>query len=191
VREDVDAANVHNRHPETDTSNERRCRLLKVASAVLVCLFACAASAAPKINPIFAPILPALRAATSVPTLLLPSALPRAFPPNLAASPVTSRTVLNYYHVVISTVQGCIDESCETASILGEASDPHYPLSGEAVTLKDGVHAFYLPFDCDAAGCHESTITFDRAGIRYAVGIKAGRKEDVIVLASFMAAVRR
>ncbi len=158
---------------------------------MLVCIFSCAASPAPRVNPIFMPILPALRAGTSVATLLLPSALPRAFPPNLAASAVTSARTLNYYHVVISTVQGCIDESCETASILGEASDPHYPLSGEAVTLKDGVHAFYLPFDCDAAGCHESTITFERRGIRYAVGIKAGRKEDVIVLASFMAAVPR
>jgi hypothetical protein len=191
MREHVDAANVHNLPRATDTSNEGRFRLLKVASAVLVCLFACAVSAAPRVNRIFMPILPALRAGTSVGTLLLPSALPRAFPPNLAATPVTSASTLNYYHVVLSTVQGCIDESCEVASILGVPSDPHYPLAGEPVTLKDGVRAFYLPFDCDAAGCHESTITFDRRGVRYSVGIKAGREEDVIVLASFMAAVRR
>ncbi len=146
-------------------------------------------AARPAVNPVFRPILPRL-AGVGVP-VLLPTYIPRQRPrgPRLYAT-VDDRGPYSYF-VDIGYMPDCRGATaCRLGQVTGgpEIDTPtifDYP-RGRQVRLRGGALALYYPYTCGAS-CGDSVLVFQREGVVYTVGVKAGSLGDVLAMANSVA----
>ena len=137
----------------------------------------------PKPNPIFRPIFPALKYQTKVP-ILLPGYVPGADQSDPVFAILEAGTH-SKYQILLAFTEDCQGgNACRLGEILGETIPAQAsPLKGETVSLNEGMTGYFVESKC-GANCSDSTLTWEQTGHRYTVGIKAGRKAELVKIAN-------
>ncbi len=90
------------------------------------------------------------------------------------------------YSLVLGTSAGCSGATyCRLGTIAAEKITPDTIRrgGGQRVTLQGGVAGTYFENDC-GANCPDNTVEWEQDGVRYSVGIKSGRQEQLVQLAN-------
>jgi hypothetical protein len=93
------------------------------------------------------------------------------------------------YQITIGLVPDCGGaNACRIATLSAERLSEGTSALGEGtkVELTAGRTAYYEENECGAS-CPDNTITWDQDGVRYKVGIKSGRLEQLLKLAGSVA----
>lgn len=88
------------------------------------------------------------------------------------------------YDIVFGSREGCSGaNACRTGRVTGRpvARGTRLP-AGEHVTVPNVGPAVFQPSVC-GADCSDAVLTWDRGAVRYAVGLHAGEREDVRMMA--------
>jgi hypothetical protein len=138
-------------------------------------------------NAVFFSIIATVKAGTAV-SLYLPAYVPTD-EKALYAQVLTVRR--SEYWVELNREKGCGDaDVCDEGFVAGfsSASAPAY--SGTRVALSNGLQAYYKPTVCAGAGCTTATLSFPIAGNVYEIGLKAGRKRELLQIANSLVEAR-
>lgn len=131
---------------------------------------------------LFKTVLPQLQKNTKVPPIL---------PTYLASEEETEplyatmeSIASNRYEIELAFAPECHTASaCHYGTLIGKVSKKLPPLKGQRVKLSKGLTGYFVDAKC-GANCSDSTLTWEQQGHRYTVGIKAGRKEELIKVAN-------
>jgi hypothetical protein len=90
----------------------------------------------------------------------------------------------NRYDIELAFVPEChTATACHYGTLIGKVNKKLPPLKGQRVKLSKGLTGYFVDAKC-GANCSDSTLTWVQKGHRYTVGIKAGRKTDLIKVAN-------
>lgn len=134
-------------------------------------------------NPVFEPILSRLKQDTKIP-ILLPDYI---FGVD-GATPVYAIVETanpSQYEIMLAFTEDCTGgTACRIGSVSGQAIAPENPpIAGETVDLDGGIQGYFVDAVC-GANCSDSTVTWEQNGTRYAIGIKAGKPEELVKMAN-------
>jgi hypothetical protein len=132
----------------------------------------------------FKSVTAALFKGTSL-AVLLPTYLPEADSGKQVFASLTS-VEAKYYSIELSLAPNCQGASaCHLGSVeaAGGTSISTIPLSGKSLKLSKGQTAYFEEGQCGAS-CADSYLTWEQGGVRYRVGIKAGRQETLLRMAN-------
>ncbi|MCT7977863.1 hypothetical protein [Laspinema olomoucense] len=140
-------------------------------------------SQAPIPNPIFEPILPKIKQETQIP-ILLPDYIFGSDGATQVYATVETVTP-SQYQIILGLTPDCNGgTACRVGTVSGEELSPSSAdLEGKAVPLDEGITGYFVDAVC-GANCSDSTMTWDQNGIRYQMGIKAGKPEDLVKMAN-------
>lgn len=136
-------------------------------------------------NGVFAPVIEGIKKQVQIPVRV---------PNRLADMGQGSHTVYasvegarsESYSIILGTEPGCTGGNyCRLGTVAAEKiTTGTIPLrGGEKVTLQGGLAGWYFFNEC-GANCPDNTIVWEQAGVRYTVGIKSGRREELIQMAN-------
>jgi hypothetical protein len=145
----------------------RRLLALTIACLAVAFTFTTASAAAP--NPVFKPIMSALKK-THVP-VLLPSYVPSSAR-IYAGIIVSSRSA---YEIDIAYIPNCHESTaCHDGFVRGEApSKTTTKLAGQKIALGHNLIGYFVDYKCGAS-CGDSTMAWNETGYRYTFGLHAG-----------------
>ncbi|MCT7973992.1 hypothetical protein [Laspinema olomoucense] len=140
-------------------------------------------SQAPIPNPIFEPILPKIKQEIQIP-ILLPDYIFGSDGATQVYAKVETVTP-SQYQIILGLTPDCNGgTACRVGTVSGEELSPSSAdLEGKAVPLDEGITGYFVDAVC-GANCSDSTMTWDQNGIRYQMGIKAGKPEDLVKMAN-------
>jgi hypothetical protein len=132
------------------------------------------------LNPVFSPVIVALRSRTSVP-LWLPTYLPEHDRPIFAS--VKSVTPKSFWIALE------LDRKCGGAFACAYGGYEAVvagttPLSGVPIRLAGNRTGYFTEATCGGAGCSDAILAWDYHGYRYSAEMKAGPKHDLIAEAN-------
>jgi hypothetical protein len=137
----------------------------------------------PTPNPVFSSVITALENGTSAP-IWLPTTV-AANGQTLFASTYNLST--SGYAILLATTADCDGSSvCRFGHV--EGFQANFPPTGTAVTLPNGLTAYYTPATC-GANCNDSTMSIDVNGFRYVVGEKGANEPDLITMANSLSSL--
>lgn len=138
--------------------------------------------AKPDPHQIFESIVPQLQQQTQL-SVLLPGFVPEA--DYVPIYPIVTSATPSKYEIMLGYTEDCNGgTACRLGMISAETITPAAKqLTGEKVSLPNGMTGYFLDATC-GANCSDSTISWDYKGSRYTLGIKAGRKEDLVKMAN-------
>lgn len=132
---------------------------------------------------VFSPILPQLKAQTQIP-LRLPTYLPSLEEPNPTYAIVETASPTEYRVLLAFTPDCTGGTACRIGETSAIALTPESPaLTGESVALDNNITGYFVDAVCEA-NCSDSTLTWEQAGNRYTVAIKAGKVETLTQMAN-------
>lgn len=136
-------------------------------------------------NPAFHAILPTLIRKSVVP-IFLPTHIPPAYDTPGSMNGQIISLDSRGYEIIVSPLANCKALYCEYATIDGAVIDKETEnLRGALVVLSNGTKAYFHRFTC-GANCGDSWIEWKFDGYYYAVGIRMGKKSDVVSMANSM-----
>jgi hypothetical protein len=136
----------------------------------------------PRPNPAFRSIFPALKYQTKIP-VFLPGDIPGAE----SAQPlyaILEASTTNNYQILLAFTENCGGgNACRLGSVSGNALSERTPLAGQPVMLTNGVTGYFVEATC-RANCSDATLSWERDGDLYTVGLKAGDRAALIKMAN-------
>ncbi len=143
-----------------------------------------ARTATAEANPVFEPVLPRLRSAVRIP-LRLPGVLGWEDEPPDSAFAIVERADPAGYVLMIALASDCDGGNwCRYGSVSGEriaGAEDDAP-RGTPVPLAEGITGHFVDATCGAV-CSDSKLFWEEDGVRYSVGVKAGRMETLEAVA--------
>ncbi|MGK7904106.1 MAG: hypothetical protein AB4352_22395 [Hormoscilla sp.] len=138
--------------------------------------------AKPDPHQIFESVAPQLQQQTQL-SVLLPGFVPEA--DYVPIYPILTSVTSSKYEIMLGYTEDCNGgTACRLGMISAETITPAVKeLTGEKVDLPSGITAYFVDATC-GANCSDATISWDHKGSRYTLGIKAGRKEDLVKMAN-------
>jgi hypothetical protein len=144
-----------------------------------------AAAGATDAREVFAAVMDAMKKDVQFP-VRVPTRLPDMGQGSQRIFAWVERARSQSYSIILGTEAGCTGGNyCRLGTIAAEkiAGDSRPPTGGKNVTLQDGVAGYYFFNEC-GANCPDNTVVWEQGGVRYTVGIKSGREEQLIQLAN-------
>lgn len=136
----------------------------------------------PRPNPAFRSIFPALKYQTKIP-IFLPGDIPGAE----SAKPlyaILETSTTNNYQILLAFTENCRGgNACRLGSVSGKAISERSPLAGQPVVLTNGITGYFVEATC-GANCSDATLSWERDGDRYTVGLKAGDRAALVEMAN-------
>lgn len=133
-------------------------------------------------HPVFKSILPKLKQKTQI-KILLPKYIPGLEGENPLYAILETATK-NQYEIILGFSPDCNGgTACRFGTIGAEAINSKTPkLTGKAVSLAKGITGYFVDFQC-GAGCSDATLTWRQKGVQYAIGLKAGKRSELLQIA--------
>jgi len=140
------------------------------------------AIAKPDPHQIFESVAPQLQQQTQL-SVLLPGFVPEA--DYVEIYPILTSVTSSKYEIMLGYTEDCNGgTACRLGMISAETITPAAKkLTGEKVDLPSGITGYFVDATC-GANCSDATISWDQKGSRYTLGIKAGKKEDLVKMAN-------
>jgi hypothetical protein len=132
---------------------------------------------------IFRKIEPVLRRESIVPPRL-PSFLPYVDEKH-PIYPILRSANHSGYDIFLATEKDCLAGACEYGELLGSST----PIKEESdgvrvrVTLPGGIEGYFIDFTC-GANCSDSYVGWTEGDYHYSVGMKTGKREQLIKIAN-------
>jgi hypothetical protein len=136
---------------------------------------------------VFAPVVDALKKTVQI-QIRVPMRLPNIGQGGQTVYATIEKATVDSYQIILGTEKDCDGGNyCRLGIVGGErvSEGTKLPDGGERVSLQGGITGIFFFNQC-GANCPDNTMTWQQGNVRYIVGVKSGRREQLIELANAM-----